>query len=149
MSDRNNKHLLAMRNNYGNLGDSTTYSTHTKPHHAPSIQRRVSTYGSTVPSLDPGRFFSFLILHTVGTTPWTGDQPVARPLPAHRTAETQNKHTQTSMPQVGSKPTIPAFERVKTVHASDSAATVTAIRHYGHHKNGGKRNISIPYLFHR
>jgi hypothetical protein len=29
-------------------------------------------------------------------TPWTGDQPVARPLPKHRTTETQNKriHTQ-------------------------------------------------------
>jgi hypothetical protein len=25
--------------------------------------------------------FSFLILLTVGRTPWTGDQPVARPLP--------------------------------------------------------------------
>jgi hypothetical protein len=31
------------------------------------------------PLLDLGRFFSFLILHTVGRTPWTGDQPVARP----------------------------------------------------------------------
>jgi hypothetical protein len=30
-----------------------------------------------------------------------GDQPVGRPLPAHRTAQTQNKRTQTSMPQVG------------------------------------------------
>jgi hypothetical protein len=29
---------------------------------------------------------------TVGRTPWTGDQPVARPLPTHRTT-----HTQTSM----------------------------------------------------
>jgi hypothetical protein len=37
-------------------------------------------------------------LYTVGRTPWTGDQPVARPLPAHRTAQTQNKGTQTSMP---------------------------------------------------
>jgi hypothetical protein len=29
--------------------------------------------------------FSFLILYTVGRTPWTGEQPAARPLP------TQNK----------------------------------------------------------
>jgi hypothetical protein len=28
-------------------------------------------------------FFSFLILCRVGRTPWTGDQPVARPLPVH------------------------------------------------------------------
>jgi hypothetical protein len=32
-----------------------------------------------------GRFFSFLILYRVSRTPWTGDQPVARPLPTHRT----------------------------------------------------------------
>jgi hypothetical protein len=37
--------------------------------------------------------FGFLILYTVGRTPWTGDQSVARPLPAHRTAQTQNKLT--------------------------------------------------------
>jgi hypothetical protein len=28
--------------------------------------------------MDPGRFFSFLILYTGGRTPWTGDRPVAR-----------------------------------------------------------------------
>jgi hypothetical protein len=31
-----------------------------------------------------GPFFSFLILYTVGRTPRTGDQPVARLLPTHR-----------------------------------------------------------------
>jgi hypothetical protein len=40
-------------------------------------------------------FFSFFILYTVRRTiPWTGDQPVARPLPTHRTTQTQNKRTQ-------------------------------------------------------
>jgi hypothetical protein len=53
-----------------------------------------------------------------------GDQPVARPLPAHRTAQTQNRRTQTFMPQVRFEPTIPVLERAKTVHASDRAATV-------------------------
>jgi hypothetical protein len=53
-----------------------------------------------------------------------GDQPVIRPLPTHRTTQTQNKHTQTSMPGVGFEPTIPAFERAKIVHALDRAATV-------------------------
>jgi hypothetical protein len=66
-----------------------------------------------------GRFFSFLILYTVGRAPWTEDQPVARPLPAHRTAQTQNKRTQTSMPRVGFETTIPVFERAKTVHTLD------------------------------
>jgi hypothetical protein len=42
------------------------------------------------PLLDLVRFFSFLIFCTVGRTPWTGDQPVARPLPAHRTAQRIN-----------------------------------------------------------
>jgi hypothetical protein len=31
---------------------------------------------------------SFLILYRVVWTPWMGDQPVARPLPTHRTRET-------------------------------------------------------------
>jgi hypothetical protein len=38
--------------------------------------------------------------------------------------QTQNKHKKTSMPRVGFEPTIPAFERAKTVHALDRAATV-------------------------
>jgi hypothetical protein len=41
--------------------------------------------------LDFGRFFSVLILYTVGRTPWSEDQTIARPLPTHRTAQTQNK----------------------------------------------------------
>jgi hypothetical protein len=76
------------------------------------------------PLLDLGRFFSFLILYTVGRTPSTGDQPVARPLPTHRTTQTQNKRTQTSMPWVGFEPTIPEFEWTKTVYGLDHAAIV-------------------------
>jgi hypothetical protein len=40
------------------------------------------------PLLDLGRFFSFLILYTVVTTPRKGDKPVARSLPTHRTTHT-------------------------------------------------------------
>jgi hypothetical protein len=47
-----------------------------------------------------------------------------RPLPAHGTAYTQNKCIQTPMPRVGFEPTIPVFERAKTVHTLDRAATV-------------------------
>jgi hypothetical protein len=72
----------------------------------------------------PSPLFQFLNLYTVGRTPWTGDQPVSRPLPTHRTTQTQNKRTQTSMPRVGFEPRIPLIERVKIVHASDRAATV-------------------------
>jgi hypothetical protein len=72
--------------------------------------------------LDPGRFFSSLILYTVGRTLWTGDQPVVRP---HTEQHKQNKRTQTCMPWVGFEPTTPVFERAKTVHALYRAATVT------------------------
>jgi hypothetical protein len=69
----------------------------------------------------PRPLFQFLNIYTVGRIPWTGDEPVARPLYTHRTTQTQNKRTQTSMPWVGLEPTIPASERAKTVH--DRAAT--------------------------
>jgi hypothetical protein len=74
--------------------------------------------------LDLGCFFSFLILYTVGRTPWTEDQPVERPLQTHRTTQTQNIRSQTSMPPVESEPTMPVFEWAKTVHALDRAANV-------------------------
>jgi hypothetical protein len=56
-----------------------------------------------------GCSFSFLILYTERMTPWTGDQPVTRPLPTHVTKQTQNKRTQISMPWMGFEPTTPTF----------------------------------------
>jgi hypothetical protein len=43
--------------------------------------------------------------------------------------QTQNtlKHRQTAMPRVGFQPMIPVFERAKTVHALDRAATVNKV----------------------
>jgi hypothetical protein len=69
-------------------------------------------------------FHLSLDLYTIGRTPWTSDWAVARPVPKYRTTQTQNKRTQTSMPRVEFEPTIPVFERAKTVHALDRAATV-------------------------
>jgi hypothetical protein len=43
----------------------------------------------------PSAFFSFVIIFTDGRTPWTSDKFVARPLPKHRTTQTQNKHIHT------------------------------------------------------
>jgi hypothetical protein len=80
--------------------------------------------------LDLGRFFSFFIFYTVGRALLTGDQSVARPLPTNRTAQTQNKRTHTSMPQVEFEPTIPVFEGTKIVHALDRAATVIGIERH-------------------
>jgi hypothetical protein len=56
------------------------------------------------PFVGPWPLFQFLDLYTVGRTPRTGDQPVARPLPAYRTAQTGNKGTEISMLQVGFEP---------------------------------------------
>jgi hypothetical protein len=72
----------------------------------------------------PWPFFQFLNLYTVGRTLWTGDQPATKPLPTHRTTQIWNKRTQTSITRVGFEPTIPVFERAKTFHALDPAATV-------------------------
>jgi hypothetical protein len=69
-------------------------------------------------------FFSFVILYTVGRAPWTEDQPVARPLPTHRSTQTQNKRTHSSMPRVGFELTNLVFEREKTVHALERSVTV-------------------------
>jgi hypothetical protein len=69
----------------------------------------LSYYGSTAPLLDFGRFFTFLTLYKVGTTPWTGDQRVARPLSTHKTTQTQNKRTQASIPPVEFENTTPMF----------------------------------------
>jgi hypothetical protein len=78
----------------------------------------LSIYLSMVlqPFFRPWPLFQFLNLNTVGSTPWTRDQAVTRPLPTHRTTQTQNKRAQTS--------TIPLFERVKTVHALDRDRTL-------------------------
>jgi hypothetical protein len=71
-------------------------------------------------------FFPFLNSYTVGRPPWTGDQPVKRPLPTCRTTQTKNKRTDIHASK-GFEPTIRAFERAKTVHTLDSAATVIGV----------------------
>jgi hypothetical protein len=86
-------------------------------------------FGSLLHFLEHRADLSVSWSFTDGRTPWTCDQLVARPLPKHRTTQTQkNIHThQTSMPWVGFETTIPAPKRAKTVHASDRLATVTGL----------------------
>jgi hypothetical protein len=81
--------------------------------------------GYKSPYVEPWFLLQFrnLFTQTVGL-PCTVDQPVARPLPTHRTTQTENKRTQTSMPRVGFEPAIPEFERAKTIYALDGPATV-------------------------
>jgi hypothetical protein len=70
------------------------------------------------------RFFILLTFYTIGRTPWTNDQPIAKPLPTHRTAQTQNNCPKNSMSIVGFEPTIPVFERAKAVHDLNCAVTL-------------------------
>jgi hypothetical protein len=68
------------------------------------------------------RFVSLQFLnlrHSVGLL-----RRVISPSQGRYLTQTQNKHKQTFMPRVGFEPTIPAFERAKTVHALDCTATV-------------------------
>jgi hypothetical protein len=88
--------------------------------------------------LELGRSFSFLILYAVCRARWR-DQPVARPLPTHRINTHRhlclewgsNTRSQCSSGEDCSclRPRGHcdrlAFERAKTVHALDRAATVT------------------------
>jgi hypothetical protein len=66
------------------------------------------------------RFVSLQFLnlrHSVGLL-----ERVISPSQGRYLTQTQNKHKQTSMPQVRFEPMIPAYERAKTVHALDRAA---------------------------
>jgi hypothetical protein len=71
-------------------------------------------------------FFSFLIytqsvgFFVRGISPSQGRY-------LHTEHHKHNKRTQTSMFQVGFEPTIPVFERAKTVHALDRAVTVIGL----------------------
>jgi hypothetical protein len=68
--------------------------------------------------------FSYLIVYTVGRTPWTGISRRRAAASTYRAAQTQNKRTLTSMPQMGFERTTSVFERAKSIDALDSAATV-------------------------
>jgi hypothetical protein len=71
----------------------------------------------------PWSLFKFLeVLHSQKDSL---DGEFARPkLPADRTAQTQNKRTQTSMQWVGFEPTTPMYERAKSLHTLDRAVTL-------------------------
>jgi hypothetical protein len=67
------------------------------------------------------RSFSFLILNTVGWTRWRGISP------SQGLYLQTGQFEQTSMPGVGFKPTITAFERTKTVHGLYPVANVNDV----------------------
>jgi hypothetical protein len=76
--------------------------------------------------------FLFPDLFTIGRTPWTCDQPVAKPLPKHRTAQTQNKHIYYTLninAQGGIQTRNHGLRAIETVHAWDRSATATGRMH--------------------
>jgi hypothetical protein len=82
----------------------------------------LSVYGFTA-LVDLGRFFSFLI-YTQSLGLLGRRSSPSQGCYLHRITKTQNKRTQTSMPRVGFEPTISVFERAKTVHTLNRAASV-------------------------
>jgi hypothetical protein len=84
------------------------------------IQCRVCLSMALQPFVDLSRFFSFLFLYTVGRLLGRWISPSqGRYLLTEQHKHRTNAHT--SMPRVGFEPTIPVFERAKTVHALDRA----------------------------
>jgi hypothetical protein len=85
-------------------------------HLEPEIE--LSMQGSTA-LVDLGRFFSFVIYTQLVGLLGRGISPSQG-----RYLQNNTQCTQTSMPLVAFEPTTPVFERAKTVHALDRAATV-------------------------
>jgi hypothetical protein len=82
-----------------------------------------------------GRFFSFLILYTVGSTPWTGDQSFARPLPK------QNKRTQYRRHALSG---IRTYD--PSVRASEDSSCLRPCGHCGRQDMCGSGSIAAPSL---
>jgi hypothetical protein len=71
-----------------------------------------------------GRFFSFLILYTVGTL--AGGSACCK-ASTYIQDNTNRINAYISMPQAGFEPTTPESEWVKTVHSLDCITTVISI----------------------
>jgi hypothetical protein len=139
-NSRYSNHILNTGHKYNTIADTVDIlrtgkkgkhlNTSERHHMHACLPARPPTYLSIYRSMalqsfvGPWPLFSFLIFYTVGKTPWTRDQPITRPIPAHTG---QHKHSIKS--QAGFEPTIPVFERAKTVHALDRAATVISKQH--------------------
>jgi hypothetical protein len=78
------------------------------------------------PLLNLGRFFSFLIFHTLGLLGRRINPSQGLYLHTEQHKHRINAHRHPwSMPWVGLEPSIPAFERANIVHALDREVTVT------------------------
>jgi hypothetical protein len=87
------------------------------------------------PFVRPWPFFSSVILYTESVGLLGRGISPSQGLCLHTGQHKHNKRTYTSVCGVGFKPTTPVFERAKTVHALDRAATVM-----------GDQSSSVPNL---
>jgi hypothetical protein len=75
-------------------------------------------------NLDLSRFFSSLAFYTDGRTPWTGDQPVARPIPANNNTNTINAQNTDIHVLSGIRTHDPSVRAGEEVYALDRTATM-------------------------
>jgi hypothetical protein len=73
----------------------------------------------------PWWIYRFLIIQTVGRTPWAGDQPTARTLPTQ--GNTKRINVDDIHAFSGIRTHHPSVKRAKTVHALDRAATLIGV----------------------
>lgn len=104
---------IQTRRKYTHIGSTVMWQLHCLPSSFSSSFRITHT------SLFPIRInLDLWILLTLDRTPWTGDQPCRKASTyLYRTTQIQEKRGPTSMPRMRFQPTIPMFERAKTVHA--------------------------------
>jgi hypothetical protein len=69
--------------------------------------------------------FQFSDLFTIGRTPWTSDQLIARPLPKHRREQTQNKHIRVYTPNIHALSGIRTYDH--SVRASENSSCLRPI----------------------
>jgi hypothetical protein len=98
------------------------------------------------PLLDLHRSFSFSIFYTVDKAPWTRDQPVAMPLHAHRTAQTQNKRTQDIHASSGFRTHDPSVRAGEDGSCRRPGATVIGIWSYSRSKICQNSPV-LPHFF--
>jgi hypothetical protein len=97
--------------------------------HLPPCSAKVKNGGaiSLLPHmLGPDLSFNIIIFFcTDGRTPWTGNQPIARPLPTQdKTKQNKRTHRHPCLEWDSNPRSQRSNERPKTVHALDRAATV-------------------------
>jgi hypothetical protein len=71
--------------------------------------------------------FQFRDTFTDGRIPWRSDQPLARPLPEHRTTQTQNKHIPNIHSLYGIRTHDPGFRASEDSTCHDRMSAVTRV----------------------